>query len=68
VVSEVNDDIIKMSCLICDKDIPEGESVYLAVEGKHVNGAFSLADKERRGVYCAECIPGEEVLPFLCDV
>lgn len=55
---------IKMTCSICNDKLEEGQTIFRFQEGKNINGVFVLESKEMQGVYCENCAPEEDVLPF----
>ena len=57
-------DKIKMVCSICNEELKEGQDIYRFQGGKNIGGIFVLESKEMQGVYCEDCSPEEDVLPF----
>ena len=55
---------VKMACSICKKRFRQGQTVFRFQEGIIDNGAFRPAGKESQGLYCENCAPAEDILPF----
>lgn len=55
---------IKMACSICNDKLEEGQTIYRFQEGKNVGGVFVPEGVKSQGVYCENCAPEEDVLPF----
>lgn len=59
---------IKMVCSICNEDLKEGQDIYRFQGGKNIGGVFVLESKESQGIYCEDCSPEEDVLPFAKEI
>jgi len=55
---------VKMVCSICNDKLEEGQTIYRLQEGKNINGVFVPEGVESQGLYCEDCAPEEDVLPF----
>lgn len=62
-VPEVEDKI-KMECSICKQPFNDGQAVYRFQEMRYKDGTLLLKSREVQGVYCENCSPPEDVLPF----
>ena len=57
-------EVISSGCTVCKESFDEGDTVYRVQEGVFKNGLFVTEKPEQQGIYCSNCIPDEEVLPF----
>ncbi|MCK5608446.1 hypothetical protein KAR91_41580 [Candidatus Pacearchaeota archaeon] len=57
-------DKVEMVCSICSDKLKEGQTIFRFQEGKNIKGIFVLESKESQGLYCENCSPPEDILPF----